>query len=158
MQWCRGRTNFLYLLLQVRVINYCKLTCYSPISSNDHFFRHWTKQKEVQIFITKIMKKFQVANKRKYIPSLQKMFEFEQNKKKTSISSTSETMQIQTWWCCQFGRENKSKIVIPKKVQLYKSMSRREVVQNIRRYKSTVLLCKLKKWRPIFENMLSTNT
>ena len=123
MQWCRGRTNFLYLLLQVREINYCKLTCYWSISSNDHCFLYWTKQKEVQIFITKIMKKFQVANKRKYIPSLQKMFEFEQNKKKTSISPTSETMQIQTWWCCQFGRENKSKIVIPKKVQFYKSMS-----------------------------------
>ena len=80
-------------------------------------------KKKYKIFITKIMKIVQVANKRKYIPSLQKMFEFEQNKKKTSISSTSETMQIQTWWCCQFGREIKSKIVIPKKVQFYKSMS-----------------------------------
>ena len=53
-------------------------------------------KKKYKIFITKIMKIVQVANKRKYIPSLQKMFEFEQNKKKTSISSTSETMQIQT--------------------------------------------------------------
>ena len=42
------------------------------------------------------MKIVQVANKREYIPSLQKMYEFEQNKKKTSINSTSETMQIQT--------------------------------------------------------------
>ena len=115
-------------------------------------------KKKYKYLLQKSWKKIQVANKRKYIPSLQKMFEFEQNKKKTSISSTSETMQIRSWWCRQFGRENKSKIVIPKKVQLYKSMSRREAVQNIRRYKSTVLLCKLKKWRPIFENMLSTNT
>ena len=89
------------------------------ISSNDHCFLHWTKQKKVQIFITKIMKKIHVANKRKYIPSLQKMFKFEQNKKKTSISSTSETMQIWSWWCRQFGWENKPKIVIPKKYQFY---------------------------------------